>query len=96
MDSRGPAKPPKIGSSVGVSRLPEGQHLEGCTTVAKSCSNHPEPTRCDLVMVERTVQRQALSRPVGTCFATRRSGVQIPWLHQENKTSQDHGYVIYS
>lgn len=62
-------------SAVVCDNLAEDHRLEGCTTVAKSCSNHPEPTRCDLVMVERTIQRQALSRPVGTCFASRRSVV---------------------
>src|SRR5690242_10639260 len=65
-------------SAVVCGNLAEDQRLEGCTTVAKSCSNHPEPTRCDVVLVKRAVQRQALSRLVRTCFVTRRSGVQIP------------------
>ena len=56
----------KIGSSVwSPSRLPEGWRMEGCTTVTKFCSNHPEPTRCEPVIVERAVQRQALSRLPG-------------------------------
>jgi hypothetical protein len=61
------------GSSVGVQQAAGGLAGEGRTTVAKSCSNNAEPARCEPVMAERTVQRQALSRPVGTCFASKRS-----------------------
>jgi hypothetical protein len=54
-------------------RADSGDRQHGRTAVAKFCSNHAEPARSARVVVKRATQRQALSRPVGTCFANKRS-----------------------